>query len=133
MNIEELDNKIQIFIDEMRESYKVISTNQLMLSQRLDSLDLNGSAVHLREFGVFLKDHPDFMKREATQESKRVQQEIAVSWLKDKFHLNNLGNKVKWVGTALLTGVLLTFGSYLVSFMSEINTVFHALGHAMFK
>jgi len=133
MEIDELDNKIQKFIDEMRTHNNTIAANQLSLTQRLDTLDLNGASPYLRDFGYFLRDHPDFMKREAEQESRRYRQDVAVTFLLETLQLTNIGNKLKWVGTATLTGVLLAFGSYLVSFLGEANNVFHSLGHAMFK
>lgn len=133
MDIEELDKKIQEFTEEMREFNKTISTNQLALVHRIDTLDLNGTAAHLRMFGNFLKEHPDFMQREAAQESKRVRQEIAFEWIAETFHLTNFGGKLKWIGTAILTGVLLQFGSQLVGFISTVSSAFHILGHAAFK
>lgn len=133
MEIEELDKKIQNFIEEMREFNRTMSANQLALVHRVDTLDLNGTAANLRQFGTFLKDNPDFMQREAARESKRVRQEIAVGWIAETFHLTNMGDKLKWIATALLTGVLLTFGGQLVGLISIISNQLHTIGHAAFK
>ena len=133
MNIDELDKKIQDFMNEMRQSHNAIASNQLSLAKRLDTLDLNGAATYLRDFGYFLKDHPDFMKREAESETKRVREEIAKAWLIESLHLTNFGSKLRWVITALLMGALLAFGSTLAGMASEASSLFHAAGHALFK
>jgi hypothetical protein len=133
MTIDELDKKIQDFMEEMRNSQNAISASQLNLAQRLDTLDLNGAAPHLKVFGYFLRDHPDFMQREAESETKRVQQEIALNWIAEKLHLNDFRKKLTWVMTAILTGILLTFGSNLINVLGAINSMFHAFGHTIFK
>lgn len=133
MDIEELDKKIQSFVNEMRDSQNAISSNQLALSRRMDSLDLNGTAAHLREFGRFLAANPDFMKREANRESERVREQIAKQWIAETFHLTNFGSKARWMVTALLTGVLLAFGTTLESALGDTVSLLHSFGHALLK
>ncbi|SRR5258708_1103816 len=133
MTIDELNQKIQDLLDEMRDNHKSISASQFTLTQRLDSLDLNGAASDLRNFGYFLRDHPDFMKREAESESKRVQKEVAMKWIAETFHLTDMRKKAAWALTALLTGILLTFGNSIVGILSDANSLFHSFGHTMFR
>lgn len=133
MTIEELNSKIEGLILEAREFNTSMTANQLSLASRIDNLDLNGTAKHLREFGEFLKEHPGFMKREVMQESKRQEKEIALDWLAGIFHLREFKKKSKWALGAFVTGVLLSLGNTINNVLGSALGTLHSFGHVIFK
>lgn len=133
MTIEELAEKVEIFITESRANHASLLQSQQKLNQRLNTIDLNGAAAHLRDFGYFLAEHPDFMKREAKNESQRVRRQIALEWIAEVFHLKDFRKKLAWVGSLIIGSALLSFGTSLVQIVTQVINVIHYLGHALFK
>lgn len=133
MTIEELAEKVEEFITESRANNASLLKSQQLLGQRLDTLDLNGAATHLRTFGYFLAEHPDFMKREAKNESERIRRQIALEWIAEIFHLKDFRKKLAWIGTVIIGSALLSFGTSLATIVSQIGNLVHYLGHALFK
>src|SRR2546429_8001246 len=115
MTEKELGDRLDALDAEMRRAHRELAYSQEELNQRLDGIDMNGYAAILKNFGGWLTEHPDFLRREAAEESRRLQREMAVRWISSSLHLPTLRRPLLWMLSAILAGFLLAFGTDLYS------------------
>lgn len=125
MTTEELSEKMDHFMTEVRDMVTSVQENHVSLLYRLNSLDLNGSAEVLKKFGVWLREHPDFMIREAETQTRREERERAMRWISTALRLREVRRVSLWVLTAIFAGFLLAFGTDLYNLKPLITGLAH--------
>jgi hypothetical protein len=110
VTIDDLREEIVKELGEMRGEFVA---GYAAITQRLDKMDLNGSAKYLKQFGEFLEVHPQFMARQAEEEADREDREIAFTYFKKKFHITNMKVKFSWLAAGIATGFLFALGNAL--------------------
>ena len=113
MTDKELADRLDALDHDLRRAHQSLAGSQDELARRLDVIDMNGYAAILKHFAGWLNEHPDFLRREAAEESRRLQQEMAFRWISDSLHLRVLRRPMLWMLSAVLAGFLLAFGSDL--------------------
>jgi len=113
--------------DELAERIETIRSSIDVLNDRINRIDLNGTAQILRDFGYWLKDHPDFMIREAQALNRQADREQALRWISVTLHLKEIRRIVMWIGTAIFAGFLLALGNDMYGWRSLISGLIHHL------